>query len=95
MSVEKNHERILVKMPLQAKRKIQDAANAAGLPLSQFLLTAALEKAEMLSQPEQAIHYSRADAAMLIDVLDNPRAPNDALVRAFKRYKARLAEEAI
>lgn len=36
---------------------------------------------------ETTISFTAADAKMLADLLDKPPAPNDALRRAFERYR--------
>jgi len=35
------------------------------------------------------IEITAADAAMLVDLQENPRAPNEAMQRAFKRFQER------
>lgn len=58
-----------------------------GATLNQFLVQAALEKAQMIIDREYVIRYTREDAAMLINLLDAPPAPNEALIKAFERHK--------
>lgn len=69
---------------------LQQAAALTGATLSQFIVQAALEKAEMLNDPEHVILYSREDAAMLIEMLEKPGQPNAALLKAFERFKKRV-----
>lgn len=67
--------------------KLQRAADRSGVTLNAFVIQAALEKAEILLDPEQTIYFTQADAAMLIKMLDNPRKPNAAMMKAYKRFK--------
>jgi len=72
--------------------KLQQAAALTGATLNQFIVQAALEKAELLNDPEGAFLYSREDAAMLIQMLEAPVQPNAALLKAFERFKNRLED---
>ena len=38
------------------------------------------------------IKITQRDAEMIIDLIDNPRQPNEALVKAFERYKSQVRE---
>ncbi len=57
--------------------------------LSRLKVQAALEKAEKVIGREKIIHFSLNDAAMIMNLLDNPAKPNAVLVRAFERFKQR------
>ena len=67
--------------------KLQRAADRSGVTLNAFVVQAALEKADILLDPEQTIYFTEADAAMLFKMLDNPREPNAAMMKAYKRFK--------
>ena len=67
--------------------KLQEAADLSGATLNQFLVQAAVEKADRIIDRERMIKFTVEDAAMFIDMLDNPRPPNEALTRAYERYK--------
>ena len=56
------------------------------------MVRAALEKAEEIIRCEKAIRFSTIDAAMIINLLDNPSKPNAALLRAFERFEQRETE---
>lgn len=72
--------------------KLQEAADLTGATLNQFMVQAALEKAEKVIEREKTIHFSINDAAMIINLLDNPSKPNAALMKAFERFKQREIE---
>jgi uncharacterized protein (DUF1778 family) len=72
--------------------KLQEAAALTGATLNQFIVQAALEKAEEIIEREKTIHFSAHDAAMIIHLLDNPSKLNTALAKAFERFKQREME---
>lgn len=82
-------DRITNRVPHPIAKKLQEAAELTGATLNQFMVQAALEKAERVIEREKTIHFSLNDAAMIINLLDNPAKPNAALVRAFERFKQR------
>jgi uncharacterized protein (DUF1778 family) len=85
-------DRITNRVPQPIARKLQEAAELTGATLNQFMVQAALEKAERVIEREKTIHFSLNDAAMIINLLDNPSRPNAALVKAFERFKQREAD---
>ncbi len=82
--------RITARVSQPVVDKLQEAADLQGATLNQFLVQAALEKAEKIIDRERAIKFTREDAAMLINMLENPSKPNDALLRAIGRYKKKV-----
>jgi uncharacterized protein (DUF1778 family) len=89
MTVTENRDRITNRVPQPIAIKLQEAADLTGATLNQFMVQAALEKAEKIIERETVIRLSKNDAAMLINMLDYPSKPNAALTRAFERFKAR------
>lgn len=70
--------------------KLRAAAALTGATLNQFLLQAALEKADRMIDREQMIGVTMADAAMIINLLDNPPRQSSALAQRFAKYSAAL-----
>lgn len=89
MNVTEERNRITARVSQPIAMKLQEAADLSGATLNQFLIQSALEKAEKILDREKAIYFSENDAAMLINMLDNPSKPNTALLKAFERYKIR------
>ena len=87
MNVTEERGRITARVSTSIAEKLQEAADLTGATLNQFLVQAALEKAQMIIDREYVIRYTREDAAMLINLLDASPAPNEALVKAFERHK--------
>lgn len=92
MNATENSNRITNRVPQPIALKLQEAADLTGATLNQFMVQAALEKAQRIIDREKTIYYSINDAAMLINLLDNPSKPNAALTRAFERFKQREIE---
>jgi uncharacterized protein (DUF1778 family) len=82
--------RITARVSHPIAEKLQEAADLCGATLNQFLVQAALEKAEKIIDRERTIRFTQDDAAMLIHLLDNPARPNAALMKAFERYKNKV-----
>lgn len=93
MNATEERGRITARVSNPIAEKLQEAADLSGATLNQFLVQAALEKAQMIIDREYMIRYTREDAAMFINLLDAPPAPNDALIRAFERHKNRAQNE--
>lgn len=89
-SVAEERGRITARVPLAVQEKLQEAADLVGATVNQFVVQSALEKAEQIIDRETMIGLTRRDAAMLIDLLENPPKPNAALKRALERYKGKI-----
>lgn len=89
MSIVKN-ERITARVTEQVKDRLSSAADIMGATLNQFLVQAALEKAEKVIEKDKAIYLSNKDAQVFFDALDNPPEPNERLKNAFKNYKEKI-----
>jgi uncharacterized protein (DUF1778 family) len=92
MNATENIDRITNRVPKPIAQKLQEAAELTGATLNQFMIQASLEKAEKIIHREKIILFSDNDAAMIINMLDNPSKPNAALMRAFERFKQREIE---
>ncbi|WP_295993054.1 DUF1778 domain-containing protein [Rugamonas sp.] len=91
MDTTEGRDRITDGIPSPVLEKLQRAAQQTGATLHQFIVQAALEKADMIIDGD-IILYSPADAAMLMDMLDAPGKPNAALLKAFERFKNRMED---
>ncbi|USX18630.1 DUF1778 domain-containing protein [Oxalobacteraceae bacterium OTU3REALA1] len=91
-ATEKLEQRVTNRVPKTIALKLQEAAELTGATMNQFMVQASLEKAEKIIDREKTIQFSKNDAAIIIDMLDNPSKPNAALVRAFERFKQREIE---
>lgn len=85
-----NNERITARVSKQIKETLVAAADLTGATLNQFLVQAALEKAEQVIEKDKLIRLSQQDAEFFFDVLENSPEPNDKITNAVKNYKARI-----
>lgn len=79
-------ERITARISSSVAKTLNSAAALTGTTLNNFVVQAALEKAQKIVDRETTIPLSAADAAMLLDLLDAPPAPNRAMQQGFARF---------
>jgi uncharacterized protein (DUF1778 family) len=81
-------ERISARIPKDVRDRLEEAADRTGATLNQFLVQAAIEKADQVLEREKVMKLSARDAEWLLSVLDQPpRPPNAKLQRAFEDYQ--------
>ena len=86
MNATQERERITARVSSAIAETLNEAVELAGTTMNNFVVQAALREAQRVIDREKAIYVSRNDAAMLLDLLENPPAPNAALTRAFERF---------
>lgn len=59
--------------------------------LSEFIISSTLEAANSIIEKHHQILSSEKDRAIFFDALINPPKPNEALVKAAKRYRKQVA----
>jgi uncharacterized protein (DUF1778 family) len=79
--------RITARVSLAVQEKLQEAADLLGVTVNQFVIQSAHEKAELIIGRKSLIVVTHRDAAMLVDLLENPPKPKAALKWALERYK--------
>lgn len=82
-------ERITIRVSEQVKDTLKAAADISGVTLNQFLIHAALEKAEKTIERDKLICLGKKDAQVFFDALDSPPEPNEKLRNAFENYKSK------
>lgn len=92
MALAKTEERIPARMPLAVYEKISEAAATVGATLNQFLVSAAIEKANAILEQEREINLSAKSAKIVFDLIENPSKPNKHLKRALKTRKELLCK---
>ena len=92
MAVAKTEERVPARMPLAVYEKISEAAAAVGATLNQFLVSAAIEKANAILEQERVIDLSAESARIVFDLIENPPKPNKQLKRALQTRKELLCK---
>jgi len=84
--------RITARVPQNVQDTLQQAADLLGATLNQFVVQAALSEAQRVIERGRVIHLSGNDAAFLLNLLENPPAPNARLRQAFRNYESRKAD---
>ena len=87
LSKRKKAERVTARLSVDIKEKLIEAADFSGTTLNQFLIQAAIEKAQAVIEKERLITLSYKDAQVFFDALENPPEPNGKLKNAVKEYK--------
>ena len=90
MIVSKEKERISARVPKHAYQILTHAAEISGATLNQFLLQAALEKAQIIIEKNRTINLSTRSAKVFFDAIENPPKPTEKLKKAMKIYKESL-----
>lgn len=93
MTLTKTEERIPARMPQPVYEKIVEAAQSVGATLNQFLVQAALEKANEVLEQERIISLSAKAAKTVFDLMENPPAPKERLKQAMRRREALLCRK--
>lgn len=84
------NERITARISEDVKKILAQAAELSGSTLNQFLVQAALEKAQYVIEQDSVIHLSRRNSEWFFNILDNPPKPNQKLLQAVAAYKKGL-----
>jgi uncharacterized protein (DUF1778 family) len=79
--------RLSVRISREIKNRLGRAAAIRGQTLSDFIVTNLLPVAEEVIQEHQTVVVSERDYGAMIDALNNPPRPNNALLNAAKDYK--------
>jgi uncharacterized protein (DUF1778 family) len=90
MPVEKVDGRVSAQIPAHIFDTISQAAEITGATPNQFLVQAAIEKANAVIEKESKIQLGLASATAFFDAIENPPAPNCNLINAVKRYKEKM-----
>jgi uncharacterized protein (DUF1778 family) len=80
-------ERLEARITSRQKRLLSDAADLFGETVTQFVLRAAEERANMILHDDNLFRLAEKDRVALIRALSNPPHPNKALRRGYKVYK--------
>ncbi len=87
MPISKEKERVSARVPIHAYRTLIRAAEISGATLNQFLVQAAIEKAQMIIEKDQTINLSIKSANVFFNAIENPPKPRKKLKEAMKAYK--------
>ena len=79
--------RIELRIPSDQKAILARAAALENLDLTGFIMRTVLPEAQAVVERSERIKLSERDTLFLLDLLENPPAPTERLVRAVKAGK--------
>jgi len=79
-------KRLTTRITDHVQEKLQMAADLVGATLNQFVMQAALEKAEKVIESESTIVLSRRESLRLLELIENPPPRNEKFLQAQARY---------
>lgn len=79
-------KRLTTRLTEHVQDKLQTAADLVGATLNQFVVQAALEKAERLIESESTLVLTRAESLRLLELMENPPPRNEKFLQAQARY---------
>ena len=86
---ERASERMSFRTKPRIKETIQHAAAISGVDDSTFAMNAAYKAALEVIESQERTVLRGEDAAAVLDALENPKPPTEALREAFARYRER------
>jgi uncharacterized protein (DUF1778 family) len=81
-SAVEDNQRLQLRVTPAHKARIARAAAIKQMDLTQFVTGAALREAETIITEAEAVHVSARDFTRILELLDNPPAPNARLKAA-------------
>jgi uncharacterized protein (DUF1778 family) len=89
---DRKEERIESRLPLEAKRQIEYAAELQGRSVSDFVVSAALDQACKVIEQQKVVRLSIDDSKTLAEAILNPPEPNAKAIAAARRYKEKMGD---
>ena len=80
-------DRLSIRIPREIKKHLVRAANIRGVTLGDFVIANTAKAADDIIQSHQLLELSERDYNKLMEALDNPPAPNSALMKAAMDYR--------
>ena len=80
-------KRLTTRITDQVQEKLQVAADLVGATLNQFVVQAALEKAEKVIESESTLVLTRGESLRLLELIENPPPRNKKFLQAQARYR--------
>jgi uncharacterized protein (DUF1778 family) len=79
-------KRLTTRITDHVQEKLQAAADIVGATLNQFVVQAALEKADKVIESESTIVLTRRESLRLLELIENPPSRNEKFLEAQARY---------
>jgi len=84
----KANARIEMRCEAGEKELLNRAAALKGMRTTAFIRELALEKARLVIDQAERIELNRSSYQQVLDLLDNPPAPNAALLKAMRAHRS-------
>jgi uncharacterized protein (DUF1778 family) len=92
MSGSKSDARLNFRLAGELKRTIEEAATQMGQTVSDFAISTLVQSARRILREQQVTRLSERDRQLFVKMLDDQSTePNQALVRAAKRYEKQVS----
>jgi len=79
-------KRLTTRITDHVQEKLQAAADLVGSTLNQFVVQAALEKAEKIIESESTIVLTRRESLRLLEMVESPPPRNEKFLQAQTRH---------
>jgi len=86
-------KRLLLRANPEVHRRIAEAAELQGSTISRFLLDAALERADRVTEEVTRLRVGRYAFGQMMSALDEPAEPNEKLRRATRQYREAVNDQ--
>ena len=80
-------KRLTTRVTDHVQEKLQMAADLVGATLNQFVVQAALEKAEKVIESESTLVLTRRESLRLMEMMENPPPRTEKFLQAQARYQ--------
>ena len=81
------YERFDIRIPSTAKQMLSSAAEINGTTLTSLIMNAAMDKARDIMNTHKTFVLSSSEWDDLMEALEQPSEPNEALLRAAKDFR--------
>jgi len=82
-------KRLTTRITDHVQEKLQVAADLVGATLNQFVVQAALEKADKIIESESTIILTRRESLRLLEMIESPPPRNEKFLQAQARSQGR------
>jgi uncharacterized protein (DUF1778 family) len=79
--------RLTTRITGHVQMKLQEAADLVGATLNQFVVQAAIEKADKVIESETLMVLSKRESLRLFEMIENPPPRNEKFLQAQVRYQ--------
>ena len=83
-------KRIAVRLTAELDARINRAIALSGRTQTEFISEALAEKADEIIRAQHYIELSERDMEALLDAIENPPEPNEAMLRAISSWRKRF-----